>query len=43
MTWALDHLDQIFTLAVQHVWLAGLPLLIGLVISVPLGWVATRK
>ena len=43
MTWALDHLDQIFTLAGQHVWLAGLPLLIGLVISVPLGWLATRK
>ena len=43
MTWALDHLDQIFTLAGQHAWLAGLPLLIGLVISVPLGWLATRK
>ncbi len=43
MTWALDHLDEIFTLAGQHAWLAGLPLLIGLVISVPLGWLATRK
>ncbi len=43
MTWALDHLDEIFTLAREHAWLAGLPLLIGLVISVPLGWLATRK
>ncbi|MDN5767867.1 MAG: ABC transporter permease [Humibacillus sp.] len=43
MTWALDHLDEIFSLAGQHAWLAGLPLLIGLVISIPLGWLATRK
>ncbi len=43
MTWALDHLDEILTLAREHAWLAGLPLLIGLVISVPLGWLATRK
>ncbi|MEO5743044.1 MAG: ABC transporter permease [Terracoccus sp.] len=43
MTWALDHLDEIFTRAGQHAWLAGLPLLIGLVISVPLGWLGTRK
>jgi osmoprotectant transport system permease protein len=43
MTWALDHLDEIVVRAGQHVWLAGLPLLIGLVLALPLGWVAARK
>ncbi|RKT79203.1 osmoprotectant transport system permease protein [Terracoccus luteus] len=42
MTWALDHLGDILTRAGQHAWLAGLPLLLGLVISVPLGWLAAR-
>ena len=43
MTWALDHLDQIAVRAVQHAWLAGLPLIIGLVIALPLGWLAARQ
>lgn len=43
MTWALDHLDQIATRAVQHAWLAGLPLVIGLVVALPLGWFAVRR
>ena len=43
MTWALDHLSEIMARAVQHAWLAGLPLVLGLVISLPLGWLATRK
>lgn len=43
MTWALDHLDEITTRAVQHAWLAGLPLVIGLVVALPLGWLAARR
>lgn len=43
MTWALDHLGDILARAGQHAWLAGLPLLIGLVIAVPLGWLAARR
>lgn len=42
MIWALDHLGDIFTRAGQHAWLAGLPLVIGLLVSVPLGWLASR-
>ena len=43
MSWALDHLDDILGRAVEHAWLAGLPLLIGLVIALPLGWLAQRR
>src|SRR5690606_26085685 len=42
MQWILDHLDDITSLGLQHVWLSGLPLLLGLVISIPVGWLATR-
>ena len=40
MTWALDHLGDILSRAGQHAWLAGLPLVLGLVIALPLGWLA---
>src|SRR4051794_11572266 len=43
MEWVLGHLDEIATYAVQHAWLAGLPLVLGLLIAVPLGWLARRR
>jgi osmoprotectant transport system permease protein len=42
MQWIFEHLNDIGYYAVQHAWLAGLPLIIGLVISIPLGWLARR-
>lgn len=42
MDWILAHPDDIARLAVRHVWLAGLPLILGLLISLVLGWVAHR-
>jgi osmoprotectant transport system permease protein len=42
MTYFLDHLDLVFTRAVQHTYLAGLPLVLGLLIALPLGWLARR-
>jgi osmoprotectant transport system permease protein len=42
MTWILDHLDDIGSYTAQHAWLAGLPLLLGLAIALPLGWLARR-
>ncbi|WP_020143868.1 ABC transporter permease [Terracoccus sp. 273MFTsu3.1] len=43
MTWALDHIGDIMSRAGQHAWLAGLPLVLGLVIALPLGWLAARR
>ena len=37
MTWVNDHWGDIFTLARSHVWLAGVPLLLGLLIALLLG------
>jgi osmoprotectant transport system permease protein len=43
VTWALDHIGDIMSRAGQHAWLAGLPLVLGLVIALPLGWLAARR
>lgn len=42
MTWVNDHWSEIFTLLRSHVWLAGVPLILGLLIALPLGWAARR-
>ncbi|MBK6885622.1 MAG: ABC transporter permease [Tetrasphaera sp.] len=42
MTWALDHLGVIASLTWRHTLLAGIPLLLGLLVAIPLGWVAHR-
>ena len=42
MSWVFDHFGQIMSLAGQHAYLAGVPLLIGLVLALPLGWLARR-
>lgn len=43
MDWMLEHLDDIGSLTLQHSWLAGLPLVVGLLVSLPLGWLAHRQ
>ncbi len=42
-SWVPRNLDLIGELTLQHIWLALLPVLLGLVIAVPLAWVATRN
>lgn len=36
-------LSEVADLAVSHAWLAGLPLLVGLLVALPLGWLALRR
>jgi osmoprotectant transport system permease protein len=40
--WLASNWRTVLDLAVSHLYLAGVPLLIGLVVSVPLGWAAKR-
>jgi len=42
VTWLPDNLDTVASLAAAHGWLAGIPLLVGLLLSLPLGWAAHR-
>ena len=42
MKWVLENLDLIGGLTLQHLRLSVVPIVLGLVISVPLGWLAYR-
>jgi osmoprotectant transport system permease protein len=42
VSWFRDHLGEVLGLTVQHIYLAGVPLILGLVIALPLGWLARR-
>lgn len=42
MTWVLNNLEQILELSLEHVRLSILPIVLGFVIALPLGWVAWR-
>ena len=42
MTWVWEHLGDIGGYAVSHALLAGIPLLVGLALALPLGWLARR-
>jgi osmoprotectant transport system permease protein len=42
VTWLADNWDTVLTLTWRSLYLAGIPLVIGFVVSVPLGWVANR-
>jgi len=42
MDWILDHLDDIEYLTRQHAWLSAVPTVLGLLLAIPLGWVARR-
>lgn len=43
MTWLPDNLDVVMRLAGAHVVLAGVPLLVGLLLALPLGWAAHSR
>lgn len=42
MDWLSSNWRTVIDLSVSHLYLAGVPLLVGLVLSVPLGWAAKR-
>jgi osmoprotectant transport system permease protein len=43
VTWAVDHWAEVLELTWVHAVLAGVPLVLGLALAVPLGWLARRQ
>ncbi len=42
MTWFLANLDEVMALTLTHVRLSVVPLVVGLLVALPLGWLARR-
>lgn len=42
MTWLFDNFDYVWSLTVRHMWLSAIPIAIGFVIALPIGWYANR-
>lgn len=42
MTWFTEHFSDVLALTGKHIYLAGVPLVLGLIIAIPLGWLAKR-
>ncbi|MCW2769514.1 MAG: transporter permease [Aeromicrobium sp.] len=42
MTWFRDNTDKVMDLLLSHVWLSAVPIVLGFVIAVPIGWYANR-
>jgi osmoprotectant transport system permease protein len=42
ITYLRDHTGEVTNLFLTHAWLAVLPLVIGLALAIPLGWLASR-
>lgn len=43
MTWAWDNRDRILDLALTHMWLSAIPIVLGFVIALPIGWYANKR
>jgi osmoprotectant transport system permease protein len=42
MTWLFDNFDYVWSLTRRHMWLSAVPIVLGFVIAVPIGWYANR-
>jgi osmoprotectant transport system permease protein len=42
MAWVLNNLDQIWALTLSHVLLSAIPVVVGFILSIPIGWLANR-
>ncbi len=42
MNFLWSNLGQVWNLTVSHVWLSVIPIVVGFVVSLPIGWVANR-
>ena len=42
MAWVWSNLDQIWALTLSHVLLSAIPVVLGFILSIPIGWLANR-
>lgn len=42
MNWVWDNTDAIVRLTIEHIWLSAIPIVLGGLLSLPIGWLAHR-
>ena len=42
MSWVRANLDRLVDLTLQHLWLSVVPVVVGFLLALPLGWWASR-
>jgi osmoprotectant transport system permease protein len=42
MSWLVDNFDYVWSLTLRHVWLSAVPIAVGFVVALPIGWYASR-
>ncbi|AXT86118.1 ABC transporter permease [Aeromicrobium sp. A1-2] len=42
MSWLIDNFAYVWSLTVRHAWLSAVPIVVGFVVALPIGWYADR-
>ncbi|MDX6276495.1 MAG: osmoprotectant transport system permease protein [Nocardioidaceae bacterium] len=42
MTWLFDNFHYVWSLTLRHMWLSAVPVVVGFVVALPIGWYASR-
>ena len=42
MSWLSENFDYVWSLTRQHLWLSAVPIVVGFVVALPIGWFASR-
>lgn len=42
MSWFLDNFSYVWSLTMRHAWLSAVPIVIGFIVALPIGWYADR-
>jgi len=42
MTWLIDNFSYVWGLTLKHIWLSVIPIVVGFLVALPIGWYASR-
>lgn len=43
MKWLIDNFEYVWSLTTKHIWLSAIPIVLGFLIALPIGWYASRN
>ncbi|MBC7593015.1 MAG: ABC transporter permease subunit [Kineosporiaceae bacterium] len=42
MSWLIENFPYVWSLTLKHIWLSGIPIVLGFMLGLPIGWYASR-